>query len=69
MTVEWVETTGKTMSEALEAALEQLGVAESDAEVVVLEEPRSGMFGLRKSGARLRARVRPVQARAKRPSS
>ncbi len=66
--MEWVETTGKTIAEALEAALDRLGVAEADAEVVILEEPRSAMFGLRRSGARIRARVRPVQARAKRPS-
>jgi len=66
--VEWVETIGKTVEEAVEAALEQLGVAEKDAEIVVVEEPRSGMFGLRRSNARIRARVRPVQPRAKRPS-
>jgi spoIIIJ-associated protein len=66
--VEWVETTGKTIAEAIEAALDRLGVSESDAEVVVLEEPRNAIFGLRRSSARVRARVRPVQARAKRPS-
>jgi spoIIIJ-associated protein len=66
--VEWVETIGKTVEEAVESALEQLGVAEKDAEIVVVEEPRSGMFGLRRSSARIRARVRPVQPRAKRPS-
>lgn len=66
--MEWVETVGKTVEEAVEAALEQLGVAEQDAEIVVVEEPRSGMFGLRRSNARIRARVRPVQPRAKRPS-
>jgi len=66
--VEWIETTGKTVAEALEAALDRLGVAESDVEVVVLEEPKNAMFGLRRSNARIRARVRPVQARAKRPS-
>lgn len=66
--MEWVETVGKTVEEAVEAALEQLGVAEKDAEIVVVEEPRSGMFGLRRSSARIRAHVRPVQPRAKRPS-
>lgn len=66
--MEWVETTGKTVAEALEAALDQLGVAASDAEVEVLEEPRNAIFGLRRSGARIRVRVRPVQARAKRSS-
>ena len=60
--------TGKTVEEAVEAALDRLGVAETDAEVVVVEEPKSGMFGLRRSSARIRARVRPVQPRAKRPS-
>lgn len=66
--MEWVETTGQTVAEALEKALERLGVAEADAEVIVLEEPKSSMFGLRKTPARVRARVRPVQARAKRPA-
>src|SRR5208283_4402074 len=60
--------TGRTVEEAVEAALEQLGVAETDAEIVIVEEPKSGMFGLRRSGARIRARVRPIQPRAKRPS-
>jgi len=66
--VEWVETIGRTVEEAVETALEQLGVAETDAEIVIVEEPKSGMFGLRRSSARIRARVRPVQPRAKRPS-
>ena len=60
--------TGRTVEEAVEAALDQLGVAETDAEIVIVEEPKSGMFGLRRSGARIRARVRPIQPRAKRPS-
>ena len=60
--------TGRTVEEAVEAALEQLGVAETDAEIVIVEEPKSAMFGLRRSGARIRARVRPIQLRAKRPS-
>jgi spoIIIJ-associated protein len=64
--VEWVETTGRTVAEALEAALDQLGVDERDAEVVIVEEPKSGLFGLRKSEARVRARVRPTRPRPKR---
>jgi len=60
--------TGRTVEEAIQASLDQLGVAETDAEIVIVEEPKSAMFGLRKSGARIRARVRPVQPRAKRPS-
>ena len=30
--MEWVETTGRTMEEAKDAALDQLGVDETDAE-------------------------------------
>ena len=60
--------TGRTVEEAVEAALDQLGVAEIDAEIVIVEEPRSGMFGLRRSGPRVRVRVRPIQPRTKRPS-
>jgi spoIIIJ-associated protein len=66
--MEWVETTGSTVAAAIEKAIERLGVSQADAEIVVLEEPRSSIFGLRKSEARIRARVRPVQARAKRPA-
>ncbi|MHB1988469.1 MAG: RNA-binding cell elongation regulator Jag/EloR [Acidimicrobiales bacterium] len=66
--MEWVETTGSTVAEAVEQALDRLGVVEADAEVVVLEEAKTTMFGLRKVDARVRVRVRPVQARAKRPS-
>lgn len=64
--MEWVETTGRTVSEALEVALDQLGVDEHDAEIVVLEEPKSALFGLRRSEARVRARVRPTRPRPKR---
>ena len=34
--------TGRTVEEAVEAALEQLGVAETDAEIVIVEEPKIG---------------------------
>jgi spoIIIJ-associated protein len=65
--MEWVETTGRTVQEATEHALDQLGVDESDAEVVVLEESRSGFLGLGRTDARIRARVRPAAPRQKRP--
>jgi spoIIIJ-associated protein len=64
--VEWVEVTGRTLEEAKEAALDQLGVAEADAEVIVLAEPRAGLFGRLRGEARVRARVQPVGARPKR---
>ena len=63
--MEWIEITGRTVEEALESALDQLGIDESDAEVEVLEEPKTGLFGRLRSEARIRARVRPTQPRPK----
>jgi spoIIIJ-associated protein len=63
--MEWVETTGKTIEAAREAALDQLGVGADEAEFDVIEEPRPGLFGRMRGEARLRARVRPAQVRPK----
>ncbi|MEO7557358.1 MAG: RNA-binding cell elongation regulator Jag/EloR [Acidimicrobiales bacterium] len=63
--MEWVETTGKTVEAAKDAALDQLGIAEDDAEFEVLEEPRTGLFGRTRGEARVRARVRPTSPRPK----
>ena len=63
--MEWVETTGRSIDEAKNRALDQLGVAEDDAEFDVLEEPRAGLFGRMRGEARVRARVRPTQPRPK----
>lgn len=65
--MEWVETTGRTVAEAIDAALDELGVDEEDAEVVVVSEPRAGLFGIGRGEARVRARVRPATVRPKRP--
>jgi spoIIIJ-associated protein len=56
--MEWVETTGRTVDAALDAALDQLGVDEDEVEFEVIQEPRTGLLGRR--DARIRARVRPV---------
>jgi spoIIIJ-associated protein len=50
---------------AKEAALDQLGVDEADAEFEVLAEPRPGLFGRLRGEARVRARVRPTKPRPK----
>lgn len=63
--MEWVETTGRSVEEALEFALDQLGVDEADAEYEVLEEPKTGLFGRMRTEARVRARVRPTTPRQK----
>ena len=58
--MEWVEVTGRTIEEALDAALDQLGVDEADIEFDVLEEPRRGFLGRMTGTARIRARVKPI---------
>ena len=63
--MEWVETTGRTLEDAKDAALDQLGVDEQDAEFEIVDEPKSGLFGLTRREARVRARVRPTAPRPK----
>ncbi len=63
--MEWVEITGRTVDEAKEAALDQLGVDTEDAEFEVLEEPKQGLFGRVRGQARVRARIRPTRPRPK----
>ncbi len=58
--MEWVETTGKTIEEAKELALDQLGVDANEAEFELVEEPKSGLFGRTRGTARVRARVVPL---------
>ena len=63
--MEWVETTAVTIEEAKSLALDQLGVADDDAEFEVIEEPKQGLFGRTRGEARVRARIRPKTPRAK----
>ncbi len=63
--MEWVETTGRSVEDAVDTALDRLGVDEQDAEFEVLEEPKAGLFGRLRSEARVRARVKPTQPRPK----
>ena len=63
--MEWVETTGRSVEEAKDAALDKLGIDENDAEFEVLEEPKLGLFGRVRAEARVRARVRPNRPRPK----
>lgn len=64
--MEWVEIRGETLELAKERALDQLGVAIEDAEFEIVQVPESRWLGLKKTEARVRARVRPTQPRAKR---
>ena len=63
--MEWVETTGRTVEDAKEAALDQLGIDESEAEFEILEEAKTGLFGRVRADARIRARVLPKAPRPK----
>jgi spoIIIJ-associated protein len=63
--VEWVVTTGRSVEEATEAALDQLGVDEQDAEVEVIQQAQKGLFGRLRAEAQVRARVRPSTPRPK----
>ncbi len=63
--MEWVETTAKTIAEAQDHALDQLGVAADEAEFEILDEPKSGLFGRMRGEARVRARVKPTAVRPK----
>ncbi len=64
--MEWLEVTGKTIVQAEEAALDRLGVDRSEAEFSVVDEPKSALLGLKRTDARIRARVKPVVPREKR---
>lgn len=63
--MQWIETTGRTIEDAKDAALDQLGIDQSDAEFEVLEEPKTGLFGRPRGEARIRARVVPKAPRPK----
>jgi len=64
-TMEWVESTGSTIDEAKERALDRLGLHGDDAEFEVVSDVKTGLFGRVKEEARVRARVAPATPRAK----
>ena len=57
--MEWIVTEARTVADAKEVALDQLGVDEREAEFEVLVEPRRGVLGLGRANALVRARVMP----------
>ncbi|QIA28118.1 protein jag [Thermaerobacter sp. PB12/4term] len=60
----WIETRGRTVEEALEAAARQLGVGREALEARVVAEPSRGFLGLvGQRDAVVQARVRPTKAR------
>ena len=58
---EIIETTGKTVEDALSAALDKLGCGRAEVTYEVVQEPSSGFLGLwGKRDARIRVTTRPV---------
>lgn len=64
--MEWITVTASTVPEAKEQLLDKLGVPDGEAEFVVEEEGESKFFGLRRTQARVRARVRPREPESRR---
>ena len=64
--MDWIVTTGETVEDALENALDELSVTADDVEYEVLQEPKKTLFGFRSTEAQIKTRVRPVAAPAKR---
>jgi spoIIIJ-associated protein len=58
--VEWIEVSARTLEDATELALDRLGVVADELEYEVIDEPRSGLFGIGRTEARIRARVKPL---------
>ncbi|MCK4816572.1 Jag N-terminal domain-containing protein [bacterium] len=62
--MESIEVTGKTLEEAIQKALTQLGVQRDDVKVEVLSEEKKGLFGL--MGAKP-AKIRVTVIRKEKP--
>lgn len=63
-----VEKTGKTVDEAVEAALADLGVSREQIEYEILDEPSKGLFGFL-GGKPARVRVTMIEAAAETPAA
>lgn len=53
-----IETTGKTVEDALRAAMQELGIPKEQIEIEIIDEGRGGFLGLGSRDARIRARAR-----------
>jgi spoIIIJ-associated protein len=53
-----IERSGASVEEAIEAALQELGISEQEAEIQVLQEPRAGFLRLNSQPALVRVRAR-----------
>src|SRR6202142_3062745 len=58
--MEWIEVSARTLDDARELALDRLGVVADELEYEVIDEPKGGLFGIGRTEARIRARVKPI---------
>ena len=59
-----IERSAPTVEEAVDAALAELGVSEQEAEVEIVQEPRSGLLGIGGQHAVVRVRTRTTSEEA-----
>jgi spoIIIJ-associated protein len=67
--VESIEASGKSVEEAVIQALSRLGKRRDEVDIVVLQEPSRGAFGLRGKDARVRVTVLANSLASSRPAS
>ena len=62
----YTEFTGKTVEEAVEKGLKELGIARENADIRVLEEGKKKLFGSIKARVKSRRRTRKPRQKKKR---
>lgn len=67
--MEWVEVRGRTVDQAVEVALSELGLERSEAEVEVVQEPERGFLGFGGRDAIVRVKRAPKRSRKRRRGS
>lgn len=56
-----IETTGKTVEDALKAALDELGVAAENVDYEILENPSKGFFGFGAKPAKIKVTLKEIE--------
>lgn len=62
-----IEMTGKTVEDALNAALENLGVAAENVDYEILENPSKGFFGFGAKPAKIKVTLKEIEAEIPQP--
>jgi spoIIIJ-associated protein len=64
--MEWVEVTGRTVEQAIEVALAELGVERAEASIEIVQEPERGFLGFGGRDAVVRVKRAPKRRRRRR---